>query len=232
MFFHRRAFRRRYSLSIGNRSWIFLLIFVIIILLIIIYLVEQTIEPMLLAIARTELKKSAQEAVLIGVKEVSSTQEVEELMDIEKDRQGKIALVKINSKEQAKLYSQITSQIQKQLKELNNQSIELSLGQFLQSPILSNYGPKIPIQLWPKGASRVSLKPKIQSAGINTVMVSLNLHVHTELGIIVPFSKENTVVDISYPLGEVMVVGEVPEYYFYSNQGEIKTLPTLPVPQK
>ena len=140
-------------------------------------------------------------------------------------------MVKIDSSIQAKLYSQVASGIQKELKHLNRQRIKLSLGQLCQSPFLSDYGPQIPIQLWPKGSSKISLVPDIQSAGINTVLVRLTLRVYSELGVIIPFSKETTVVDLSYPLGEVMVMGEVPEYYFYSNGKETQTLPTLPIPQ-
>lgn len=205
---------------------------IVAIVLVAIYMIEETIEPLLMAIAKTELKKAAQEAVTSGVKEIAHTQDVEKLMQIEKDREGKITMVKINSRVQADLYGHVTKSVQKQLKKLNDHSMELSMGQLLQSPILSDYGPKIPVQIWPKGASKVSLVPKMQSAGINTVMVSLTLVVHTELGVIVPFSKESTIVDISYPLGEMMMVGEVPEYYFYSNGGDVKSMPTLPPPAK
>lgn len=232
MFFHRRAIRRPILFQIRNKGWLLVFIFVMVMTLVGVYVMEKKMEPMLLAITKTELKKVAQEAVLNGVKEVASTQKVGELMEIEKDQQGKISMVKIDSRIQAKLYSHVTNGVQQQLKNLNNQHIQLSFGQLLQSPILSDYGPKIPIRIWPKGASKVSLVPKIEPAGINTVLVRLSLQVHSELGVVVPFSKESTTVDITYPLGEVLVMGEVPEYYFYSNGGEVKTLPTLPVPKE
>ncbi len=232
MLFRRRALRRPILFQSGNRGWLFFFIFVMVVILIVVYGVEKKMEPMLHAIAKTELKRAAQEAVWKGVKDVASTQEVGELMEIEKDQQGKISMVKVDSRIQAKLYSQVTNGIQQQLKRLNNQRIHLSLGQLFQSPILSGYGPKIPIQLWPKGASKISLVPKMQPAGINTVLVSLSLHVQSELGIILPFSEEDTTVSITYPLGEVLVMGEVPDYYFYNSGGEVKTLPTLPVPKE
>lgn len=231
MLYRRRAIRRPFLIQMRNKGWLFFFIVLLIIFLVVVTFIEKKIEPMLLAIAKTEIKKAAQEAVLKGIKEVASTHKVGDLIEIEKDHEGKISMVKIDSSIQAKLYTQVTSGIQKQLKKLNDQQIQLSLGQLLQSPILSGYGPKIPIQLWPKGASKVSLIPKLQSAGINMVMVSLSLQVHSELGVVVPYAKENTNIDISYPLGEVMVVGEVPEYYFYSSGGEVKALPTLPPPK-
>jgi len=227
-----RVARRPARFRGGRKRWMFALLCTMIILFGLVYMIEQKIKPMLLTFVKTELKKAAQEAVTHGVKQVAAEQDVEELMQIEKDHEGKITMVKINSHLQAKLYSQVADGIQKQLKKLSDHNVELSLGELLQSPFLSDYGPSIPVQLWPKGASKISLVPKMESAGINTVMVSLTLKVHSELGVIVPFSKESTVVDISYPLGEMMMVGEVPEYYFYSSQGEVKALPTLPVPQK
>lgn len=230
MAFVRRTMRRPVRFRSRERRWIFLLVSVVVILFAIIYFIEHTIEPMLLAIAKTELKKAAQVAVSNGVKEIAHAQDVEKLLEIEKDKNGKVTMVKTNPKVQADLYHQVSTGVQKELTKLTDHRMNLSLGQLLQSPILSGYGPKIPIQLWPKGASKVSLIPKLQSAGINTVMVSLTLHVHSELGIIVPYSKDSTTVDITYPLGEIMMVGEVPEYYFYSDGGEVKAIPTLPAP--
>jgi|GEM_PF-2683386 len=232
MFFQRRAFRRSFRLQMGSKGYLFVFIVFIILFILVVFAFEKKMEPMLLAFVKTEIKKAAQDAVLKGVKEVASSQKVDNLMQIEKDQQGKITMVKIDSRIQAKLYSQVTSGIQKELKKLNSKSIKLRLGQLFQSPFLSDYGPQIPLQLWPKGASKVSLVPHIQSAGINTVLVRLSMQVHTELGVIVPFSKESTVVDITYPLGEVVVMGEVPEYYFYSDGKEIETLPTLPLPKE
>lgn len=231
MIFRRRAFRRSIRLQWGNKGLFLIVVIFMVILLFSVFFFEKKMEPMLLSIARTEIKRAAQDAVLKGVKEVAANQKAEELMQIEKDQQGKITMVKIDSSIQAKLYSQVASGIQKELKHLNRQRIKLSLGQLFQSPFLSDYGPQIPIQLWPKGSSKISLVPDIQSAGINTVLVRLTLRVYSELGVIIPFSKETTVVDLSYPLGEVMVMGEVPEYYFYSNGKETQTLPTLPIPQ-
>lgn len=232
MLLRRRAIRRSFRFQIGDKGCLFVLIVFLIILLISIFALEKKMEPMFMSIAKTEIKKAAQEAVLKGVKEVAATQKVEALMKIEKDQQGKISMVKVDSGIQAKLYSLVTYGIQKELKKLNSQRIKLRIGQLFQSPFFSDFGPEIPIQLWPKGASKVSLVPSVQAAGINTVLVSLSLQVHSELGVIVPFSKETTIVDISYPLGEVIVIGEVPEYYFYNNGSEIETLPTLPVPKE
>jgi hypothetical protein len=65
-------------------------------------------------------------------------------------------------------------------------------------------------------------------------MVTLNVHVKNEMDMLVPFSKENVLVSFDYPIAQALVVGEVPQYYFYNDQGGIKQgqslQPPLPVP--
>ena len=51
-----------------------------VILLFSVFFFEKKMEPMLLSIARTEIKRAAQDAVLKGVKEVAANQKAEGLM--------------------------------------------------------------------------------------------------------------------------------------------------------
>lgn len=201
---------------------------------VLIYIFEQKLEPVLRTYAVTELKKIAQNAVTKGVKDVAKNHDVHRLMKIEKDKQGRVTMIAIHSQTQAQMYSQVTERIQESLNKLSDREIKLSLGHLLQSNLFTKYGPKINVEIWPKGAGKISLIPRLQSAGINTVMVSLTLHVRMEMGLMVPFSEESTIVDIDYPLGEMFMVGEVPEFYYYMDQGKVKQgstqVPAPPAP--
>ncbi|TCS96940.1 sporulation protein YunB [Hazenella coriacea] len=193
---------------------------------------ERSLEPILLVIAKAEVKKIAQDAMLEGIREVEHSLggDLNKTINIERDNQGNITFVQVNSQVQAQIYERITTKIQEELKNLQNKPIDISVGQVLQSNVFAEYGPDIPIDMWPKGSAKVSIIPKMESKGINMVMITLQLKVQFEMGVVIPFSENSLPVDIDYPIAQAMVVGEVPQYYFYNDhQGAIqKGVPPLP----
>ncbi|WP_124726630.1 sporulation protein YunB [Staphylospora marina] len=201
-----------------------------------IWMVEKNLEPVLLTIANTKVKKIAQDAMLDGIRDVQRSLggEMGRLMAVEKGEDGKITFVKIDPDLQAKIYERVTGRIMDKMIQLEQTRIEVTLGQILQNNLLAEYGPDIPIQIWPKGAPKVNLVPKMESQGINMVMVTLHLEVHTEMGMVVPFTEQSIPVDFRYPIAQAVVVGEVPDYYFYNDLGQIKQesvgTPHHPVP--
>lgn len=228
--FRRRRFVRRRSMRLNSyRSrWWFILILFFSGGMMALYWFEQSVKPVIKSYAKTELKKISQEAVTNGIKEIADRQDIHQLMRVEKDKQGKITMLAIDSRLQAKMYSQVSERISKVLNQLRSHNIYLNTGQLLQSTLLADFGPKIPMQIYPKGASQISLVPRLQSTGINTVMISLHLRVKNEMGLLVPYVKDSTMVTVEYPLGEMLMVGEVPEFYYYTDQGKMKQGETNP----
>ncbi|WP_187820765.1 sporulation protein YunB [Pasteuria penetrans] len=185
-----------------------------------IWKMEGNLRPMLLLIAQSKVKKIAQQAMLEGVREIQAHlgNELNGVMQIEKEQKGRISFVQVNAKLQASIYEHMVERVQQKLGRLREQIIEIKIGQILQSQLLSDIGPSISVQMWPKGASKVSIIPHMESQGINMVMVTLQVRVYTEMGVIVPFTEEHFPVSFSYPLAQALVVGDVPETYYTWNQ--------------
>ncbi|SEN56033.1 sporulation protein YunB [Lihuaxuella thermophila] len=227
MLFRRRLIRRKpRSFRVRKRGsfLFFALVMLLAVIIQIVWMIERNLEPMLLAYAKTTVKGIAMEAVRQGVHDMQRSlgNELDQIMAVDKDANGRITGVKINQNIQAQIYNQMTESVMKELNHLKDHPVEISVGQMLQSNIFAGYGPDIPVEMWLKGAPKVSLIPKLESHGINMVMVTLNLHIHNEMGVMVPFSKESILVDVQYPIAQSLVVGEVPEYYFYNDQGQMK----------
>lgn len=185
--------------------------------------------------AKTEVKKIAQEAILEGIeKQKELGNDLNQLVKVEKKQNGETSFIQIDSKVQADIYTHAVSGIYKKLKQLKDRPIEISLGQIWQSELFADHGPYIPLEIWPKGAPKVTLIPKSESQGINMVMVTLNMHVRVEMGVLVPFSEEVMTVESEYPIVQALLVGDVPQYYFYNGaNGEKKggtPSPMLPPP--
>lgn len=221
------VFRRRVRRKKKVMFWgigIFIMLFAVV------WLVDRNIHPILVQIAKTEAKRLAQEAIVEGIGEqVKLGNELNQVMKIQKDQAGNISYIQMNQQVQAKIYQNTTSKIQDVLRHLRDKPIDISLGQALDSNIFANYGPPLSVQLWPKGTVKVSLVPKLESQGINMVMVTMNLKIHTEMDLIIPFEEEILPVEVNYPIAQALVVGKVPNYYFYNDQGTVKQMPVPPV---
>jgi hypothetical protein len=61
------------------------------------------------------------------------------------------------------------------------------------------------------------------------VMVTLIAKIKTEMDLIIPFTEELLHVEVDYPIAQALVVGKVPNYYFYNDQGTVKQMPVPPV---
>ncbi|MBD1370850.1 sporulation protein YunB [Hazenella sp. IB182357] len=219
--------------------WVFIFVIIIAILFQVLWMIEKNLQPILIVIAKTEVKKIAQTAMTKGIQEIQKEhgEELNQAMQIEKDRNGTISSIQINNAVQAKIYSTMTNTISSEMKHLDDHPIKISIGQMLESNIFSEFGPDIPIEMWPKGAAIVNVVPKMEAQGINMVRVTLMVNVHTEMGMVVPFSKESIPVDFQYPIADALVVGDVPEYYFYNDQngvmqrGELNSPVVPPTPE-
>ena len=67
----------------------------------------------------------------------------------------------------------------------------------------------------------------MESGGINMVMIQLNVQISNELVILLPQSEKTIQTRYSYPIGQLTIVGEVPEFYF-GGQGSKNPIPVLP----
>jgi sporulation protein YunB len=195
-----------------------------------VWLVDRNLHTILIHIARTEVKKVAQQAILEGISEqLKLSNQLNQVMKIQKDNAGNISYIETNPQIQAKIYQKTTEKIQEVLKHLKDKPIQISLGQAIDSSLFANYGPPISIDIWPKGSVKVSIVPKLESQGINMVMVTMMLKIHTEMGLVIPFTDDFIPVDVDYPIAQALVVGKVPNYYFYNDRGQVKQVPMIPI---
>ncbi|WP_342479240.1 sporulation protein YunB [Paenibacillus sp. FSL H7-0350] len=182
--------------------------------------VEQHLKPPILHLAQIRVKQIATESINKAItSQVADGGNAEALIDWKTDKNGKISGFMLNYKEHMRITSQAAEVIQSTLQELHNRTEYIPLGQALGSPLIASYGPDIPIKVEPQGAVKVELNTRQQNAGINMILVEVFIHIVTEVAVVIPFDMEPQVVDTEIPVSYLMVVGDVPMYY-YDNQGK------------
>lgn len=194
------------------------------------YSVENQVEGKLLDIARSEVKNITQSAVAQAVQEVqrSYAKDLNNSLMIGRDEQGRIQSVQFNQEVQAKLYETLTKTIQRELKKASQQkSIDIPLGSVFDSKLFADMGPNIPLKYWPKGSTHIEMEGTMESGGINMVMIKLNVRITNEVVLLLPQSESTVKTSYSYPMGQLTIVGEVPEFYF-NGQGSKSPIPVIP----
>ncbi|GGF60945.1 hypothetical protein GCM10010912_02720 [Paenibacillus albidus] len=203
-----------------RRFWLVFTLVMILLLLQGVRYVEKHLKPPIVHLAQIRVKQIATESINKAItSQVVDGGNAEELIDWKTDSGGKISGFMLNYSEHMRITSQAAEVIQSTLQELHNQTERIPLGQALGSPLIASFGPDIPIKIEPQGAVKVELNTRQQNAGINMILVEVYIHIVTEVAVVIPFDIEPQVVDTEIPVSYLMVVGDVPMYY-YDNQGQ------------
>ncbi|MBW4085579.1 sporulation protein YunB [Paenibacillus sp. S150] len=203
-----------------GRFWIILSLVLLLAVIQSLRYVEKRLKPPILHLAQIRVKQIATESINKAItSQVADTGNAEALIDWKTDNDGKISGFMLNYKEHMRITSQAAEVIQSTLQELHNKKERIPLGQALGSTLIASYGPNVPIKMEPQGAVKVELNTRQKDAGINMILVEVYIHIVTEVAVIIPFDVEPQVVDTEIPVSYLMVVGDVPMYY-YDNQGQ------------
>jgi len=175
-------------------------------------LIEYQVTPNIMAIAETQARIAATEAINNAVKEkITKNVKYKDLISIHKDSSGQITLIQINTVEINRLEAETSLEVIKALREATVDGIRIPLGAATKSKILSNYGPKIRIKLLPAGTARVNTVEAFEEAGINQTRHRIILDITANIQIIQPLLRSNIAVTTQVPLVETIIVGNVPQ---------------------
>ena len=179
--------------------------------------VENHLKPPIMYLAKIRMKQIASDAINEAVAaQVAEGENADDLIDWKMDTSGKVSGFMLNYAEHMKITSSTFKVVQSTLEDKHKLAESIPLGQALGSPIIASFGPNIPIRVEPQGAVKVDLKTREKDAGINMVLVEIYIHVTVEVGVVVPFDMEPEIVDTEIPVSYLMVVGNVPMYYYDS----------------
>lgn len=229
--------KKKATINKKNRILSYILIFFSIIFILFVY-VESQIEPILINIAKARVKQIATNAVNDAIStKIANNTKFEDLIQFDFDNNGNVRAAILNYNEFAKIVGDATLQIQETLNDLKSLEESVKFGAVLNSDILANLGPSIPIKILPVGSVQVSPRAEYQNAGINVVIMTVLIDVRTEIQVVIPFVSELSILQYSIPIVQSQIFGDVPQFYYdakgtyYGNTGDSSTLPIQIFPE-
>ncbi|CAM4416079.1 sporulation protein YunB [Paenibacillus tarimensis] len=181
--------------------------------------IERNLKPPLMNVAAIRVKQIATESINKAISEqVAGHSDFEKLVEWKTNGDGKISGFMLNYGEHMRITSETINTVQSMLGELGQVPEHIPVGQALGSAIISSFGPRVPVRFEPVGAVKVDLNTRQTDAGINMILVEVYIRIRAEVAIIIPFDTKPEIVETEIPVSYLLVVGDVPMYY-YDNKG-------------
>lgn len=199
--------KNNFSLLLIIWGLIFIMIFSV-------FYIDFKIKASLIEIAKAKVQLTGAKVInqVINEKVVSQV-EYKDIVYVHKDDKGRIALIQPNTLILNQIMTSAVIEITNYLEEMENDYIQIPLGQITGSSLLSGYGPLMKVKIIPTAEIHVEVLNKFEQAGINQTRHLIYFQIDNNLQIAVPFLQEKVEVVTTIPLAETIIVGDVPDTY-------------------
>lgn len=196
-----------------NWSAVLALLFIISLILSFLY-VDFRLKASILEIAKSRAQVAQSERISQIVNEQVVAQfDYQDIVEIHKDNQGRIVLIQPNTVILNKMMSSTVREVSASLRNMEEQSLQIPLGEVTGSKVLAGYGPRMKVRIIPVGQVHVSVLNKFDQAGINQTRHLIYFNIENTMKVAVPFMDEEIKVSAVVPLAETIIVGTVPDTY-------------------
>lgn len=207
----------------GRKIWFLLLVTVLVAAGYTVGYTVQVINPELASVAELKVKSMMAKNVNEAVREKFTGEDVnaEDLFQVTKDDNGKIAMVQTNATAMNRLSSDLTYRIQSKISGLKDEKVDVPIGAALGSSILSQTGPSFHLKIIPLASAKVNYKTEFEGAGVNQTRHKLYLQVDCSAKILAPFTEKEVELHSQILVAETIVVGDVPQSYIVVPQDKV-----------
>ena len=139
--------------------------------------------------------------------------EYKDLINFEKNQDGKIVAMKTDSVAMNKLKSSVAVSVQNELYGYSHDDMYSHLGSILNSGFFAGKGPKVKFCIKPSGAVECNYRNLFESAGINQTNHQIMLDISVSVYIILPLHSVTEKINTSVCISDTIIVGEVPQAF-------------------
>lgn len=175
---------------------------------------NNNIKPTIISLSETNAKKIALVATTKAINENIKDIKYDDLINLEKDKEGKISSISTNVMQMSKLSNEISIAVYENIINQKENELDIPIGIIFNNNILGGYGPNVKIKMLPTGSNKVDFISDFESVGVNQTKHRILLRATTSVKIIAPFliEKQDYISDIV--LAETVIVGDVPTSYY------------------
>lgn len=178
---------------------------------------ETQLQPMIERLATTRVSNTVNRIVYDAVNEAIDSGQIsyEQLIQYEKDNDGKITMVTSNMAAFNRLQAQILDIILTRIDQVSARELSIATGSLTGIPLLAGRGPRISVRMESVGSSSARFQNEFESAGINQTKHRIILDIDVSVSILLPAMSTATRVSNQITVAETVIVGTVPNSYTY-----------------
>ena len=192
----------------------------------------------LMFLAKIKITQMATEAINTAIAdEVARTVDSNKLIEWRTSEAGKVTGLMIDYQEQMRITARTIEVVNRVLREREDIPEQIPIGHALNSPFISSIGPSVSVKFHPATAVKVDVDTRSTETGINNLLIEVFVRIRTDIAVVIPFDQEPQQIETEIPLSYVMVVGDVPTYYYdghgnpVGNSAQQAPVITLPNPE-
>lgn len=193
------------------KPYILIIMVIFTIMIIFLYLFDERVLPAVLLKAESNVEAQTVDTISQASLELFNNKfKYDEMVDIQKDGEGNISLIRANTVKLNALSSTLAIECNKKIKEMGDLGIKVPVGWITDKSIMYNLGPDMTVYVEPVGNINVAYESKFESAGINQTRHKIYLNVDAKVRVLVPLHNEEVEVHCQIPVSETIIVGKIP----------------------
>lgn len=177
-------------------------------------IIDHAIRPSIFSMAEARLDNMASQAMVDAMREsLGNDIENSDLINVEKDKSGKITLITTNAVLINKLVTDATLKAQQKILDIGEQGISIPIGTLIGGQLLSGRGPSVQVKIEPVGSVTPEFRSEFEDAGINQTRHRIILILSAAMKIIIGNEVEQVNTTSQVLISDTIIVGDIPETY-------------------
>ncbi|HIV11308.1 MAG TPA: hypothetical protein IAD28_06430 [Candidatus Faeciplasma avium] len=190
-------------------------IFLLSLLLAAVILLNRTLGPVVMSMARQYGSLAVSRTVSEAVSSVFELEALEysELVSLSYSESGMVTSAQYNTSRINRLRTTVSEELIKALEGLRASKIKLPLGSITGELLSSGKGPGIRLRIAQASYPKIELFSSFESAGINIVKNEIILRITIDSVLYLPPAKESFSLTQDFVIAQTIIVGSIPEGY-------------------
>lgn len=169
--------------------------------------------PAAVRLAEAEARVLTQEAIQKAVRDRFSDLEYGDLYRVERNSDQYVTFMQPNSGAFNRISAEAVLAVQRNLREIEGESIGIPLGQLLGSRLFAARGPRLPVRVLATAPVEAQIESEFEAAGINQTRHVVELRLRMELLLAAPFQENTIPIDQTVKIAEGIIAGPVPDTF-------------------
>lgn len=177
------------------------------------------VRPVMMELAMSEVTTQSELAIHRVVGQMFKGTDCRELVKITQLADGTVSSISSDMSQVNDLKATASIAISEEIASLKEIDVAIPIGTLTGYELAAGIGPRMPVKLMPYGSVTISFHTDFTETGINQTLLSVNLIVKANVGIVIPSATMTEEVITDIPITQTVIVGKIPDNYV--NIGEL-----------